>query len=335
MAPPTDARRERYDRVMAEADGLLRKGDFDGAVKQYAAAAELARDGGAVPEMATALHRAAIGRDRSGQLEEALWFARQALQADESFFGPAHPAVARDLHSLGVVLARGGKPGEAVAPLRRSADISARFESARERLTTLLALGQALHRSDAPKEAAAVFSEAAELATASDGAQSPHAVRAMLSMATAQAAAGELAHAHATWAELTRRLAGNGVPPPAIATSLARAWQGLGTLALRGRGDRVDAGWMYAFAMALTPPGHPVHDAAAAAAAECGPAPTVPRQPDTYVVVAAPEGSSAVDVARPTGGRFTLARSAVPADVAVGRALRLRFGAGGTLEVLG
>ena len=56
-----------------------------------------------------------------------------------------------------MILARQERPADAVAPLRRSADISSRFDSTRERITTLLALGQALHAAEDPAQAATVF----------------------------------------------------------------------------------------------------------------------------------------------------------------------------------
>jgi tetratricopeptide (TPR) repeat protein len=329
----TDARRLRYDRLMAEADHFLGTGDFAEAVKHYAAAAELARDGGAMPELATALHRAAIGRDRADQLREALWFAEQALQIDESFFGPVHPAVARDLHSLGVILARSGKPADAVPHLQRSADISARSNSPREQITTLLALGQAFHTAEEPVQAAVAFSQAAEVATTTEGPRGRHAVRAMLSMASALAAAGQLGRAHTTWAELTRRLAGQGTPPPAIAVALAQAWQGLGTLAHRGRNDTTDAGWMYAFAHHLAPVDHPVRDAARAGMARCPIDAPLPTEPHHYVVVAAPEAADRFDVASPTGGRFTVAKSAVEGEVRQGQRMMLRMGPSQSVQV--
>lgn len=329
-APPSpDARRVRFDQLMTEADQHLQAGRFDAAVEHYAAAAQLARDGGALVELGTALHRASVGRDRGGVPEEAAWFARQALSVDQQVFGPVHPAVARDLHSLGVILARSGQPAEAVPHLRRSADISERFQSPRERVTTLLALGQALHRAGEPAEAAPVFSEAAELATQADQPQGRHAIRALLSLAGAQAAAGQLAGAHTTWTELTRRLAGRGTPPPVIASALAQAWQGLGTLALRARGDHQDAAWMFAFALWLAPTGHPVRRAAQEGLSACGLDPTVPREAGRYVVVAAPPEADRFDVASPTGGRFTLTRAAVPGPISVGRVLTLHLGADG------
>ena len=329
----TDARRLRYDRVMAEADHHLQQGAFETAVQHYAAAAELAREGGAMPELGTALHRAAVGRDRANQAGEALWFAQQAVHVDESFFGPAHPAVARDLHSLGVILARQERPADAVAPLRRSADISARFDSVRERITTLLALGQALHAAEDPAQAATVFSKVAELAVSVEGPQGRHAVRALLSMASAQAAAGELGGAHTTWAELTRRLSGQGTPPPAIALALAQAWQGLGTLALQGRRDTVDAAWMFAFALHLAPADHPIQDAARYSLAKCAHTPKLPARPDVYVVVVAPEGADRFDVASPTGGRFTLATTALEGPVSVGERMQLVMPPGAPVSV--
>lgn len=325
MKSSTDARRLRYDRIMAEADHHLQQGAFESAVNHYAAAAELARDGGAMPEMATALHRAAVGRDRANQLGEALWFVQQALQIDEAFFGPVHPAVARDLHSMGVILARQERPADAVEPLRRSADISARFESTRERITTLLALGQSLHAGQKADEAVAVFSQVAELAAQLEGPQGPHSVRALLSMASAQAAAGQLAGAHTTWAELTRRLAGRGTPPPGIALALAQAWQGLGTLALRGRGDAVDAAWMFSFALSLAPEDHPVRDAARVSLSQCGTAPSMPDDSTLFVVVVVPEDADRFDVASPMGGRFTLARAVLDGPVSVGQTMRLEM----------
>lgn len=324
-SPDTDAPRHRFDRLMAEADALLASGTLDEAVRHYAAAAELARAGGAMPELATALHRAAVGRDRQGMVDEAIWFSTQALRIDESVHGPVHPAVARDLHSLGVVLARSGKQAEAIGHLRRSADISSRFQSARERVTTLLALGQAQHGAGKPADAALTFSTAAEEATRLEGPQGSHAVRALLSMASAQASGGQLPGAHASWAEVTRRLAGEGAPPSGIATSLARAWQGLGTLAHRGRGDVQDARWMYAFARSLVPETHPVHEACTAAMLALGPAPTLPNGPHDFVVVVAPAGADRFDVARPTGGRFTLSTRAVTEPVQVGQVVQVRF----------
>lgn len=329
----TDARRLRYDRIMAEADHHLQQGAFETAVNHYAAAAELARDGGAMPEMATALHRASVGRDRANQLGEAAWFATQALQIDESFFGPVHPAVARDLHSLGVILARQERPADAVEPLRRSADISARYQSHRERITTLLALGQALHAAEEATQAAAVFSKVAELAATVEGPQGRHAVRALLSMASAQAAAGQLGGAHTTWAELTRRLAGRGTPPPGIAGALAQAWQGLGTLALRGRRDPIDAAWMFLFALQLAPADHPIRDAARASLAACAHTPTLPSDPEHFVVVVAPEGADRFDVASPTGGRFTLARTSLDGAVEPGQVVRLEMTPGQPVQV--
>lgn len=328
-SPEVPTPRQRYDRLMQEADRLLSASQNAEAVKHFAAAAQLAREAGAMAELATALHRAAIGRDRQGMMEEALWFSTQALRVDESVFGPVHPAVARDAHSLGVVLARAGKPAEAVHHLQRSADISARTGSIRERITSLLALGQAQHGAGNPAEAARTFSIAAELATEVEGPQGAHAVRALLSMATAQAASAQLPGAHRTWMELTRRLAGRGVPPPAIATSLARAWQGLGTLALRGRADPVDARWMYGFAVSLVPEGHPVHEACVAALSELGGPPDIPAEPDAFVVVAAPDGAPGFDVARPTGGRLSIASDAVPGPVQVGQVLRVTIGEDG------
>jgi len=308
-APPsTDARRLRYDRLMTEADELLRAGTFDAAVQHFAAAAELARDGGAAPELATALHRASIGRDRQGRLDEAAWFARQALGIDEQFFGPVHPAVARDLHSLGVVVARGGDAKEAAELLTRSASISRRFQSGRELLTTLMALGQAHHRSGDPKGAVTAFSEAAQLGEQATGPQGMHTIRALLSLAAAQISSGDLGAAHSTWAEVTRRLAGRGTPPPGIAAALASAWMGLGDLALRGRGDHEDAVWMYSFAEWLAPEGHPVVAAAGTRLSELGRRETPPARPEHFVVVAAPADADRVDVAHPTGGRLTVLR---------------------------
>ncbi len=314
-APPTtDTRRVRYDKRMAQADELLRQGSFDQAVQHFAAAAELARDGGAAPELATALHRAAIGRDRQGRLDEADWFVRQALGIDEQFFGPVHPAVARDLHSLGVVVARGGDSTEAVELLTRSASISRRFQSGRELLTTLMALGQAQHRTGAPEAAQVSFSEAAELGERATGPQSMHTVRALLALAAAQAAGRAYGQAHATWSEVTRRLAGEGTPPTGIAGALATAWMGLGDLALRARGDRADAAWMYSFANTMAPAAHPVKEASRTILNELGAFNEAPPA-GVWVVVAAPAEAERVDVAHPTGGRLTAPRGDIAREV--------------------
>ncbi len=323
--PSRDARRLRYDRLIQEGDELLNRGDFDPAVQHYAAAAELARDGGAGPELATALHRASVGRDRQGKLDEAAWFAGQALHVDTQFFGPVHPAVARDLHSLGVVLARGGAHAEAARELERSASISRRFQSAGELVTTLLALGQAHHRGGQAKQAQLAFSEAAEVATRNDGPQGFYAVRALLALASAQMTANEFAPAHMTWAEVTRRLAGRGVPPEGIASALATAWLGLGDLAHRARGDIDDAHWMYSFAVSLTE-GTPAGATAASRLSSLN-LHAMPMPPEgEYVVVAAVPGQNRVDVAHPTGGRLTVERSQLGAVVQVGERYRLDDG---------
>ena len=332
-APPVDPGRQRYDRLMSEADELLRSGSFDAAVQHFAAAAELAREGGAAPEMATALHRAAVGRDRQQRLDEAAWFARQALAIDEQCFGPVHPAVARDLHSLGVVSARGGDAQEAAELLARSASISRRLQSSRELITTLMALGQALHRSGQAKGAVDAFGEAAQLSEQASGAQGMHTVRALLSLAAAHASSGEFGHAHVTWTDLTRRLAGRGTPPAGIAGALASAWKGLGDLAHGARADHDDAAWMYSFAELVAPEGHPAGAAASKALDALGRREAPPASPERFVIVAAPPGADRVDVAHPTGGRLTVPRGGFAGGVGECVTLAIRDGQVAILRV--
>lgn len=333
MDMPPDARRLRYDALITEADRLLQDSDYDGAVKHYAAAAELARDGGASPELGTALHRAAVARDRQGDPKEATWFARQALSVDEAFFGPVHAAVARDLHSLGVILARQSALNDAVDALERSATISRRLTSPGELVTTLLALGPAHHQAGQPDRAAEAMAEAAQVAHTHEGPRSLRTARALLGLAAARGALRQLPAAHATWVEVTRRLSGSGQPPARVAVALAQAWMGLGDLALRARRDLADAAAMFSFAVALVPEGHPIAQAARDGLSAAQRAPISVPPGGLYRVVARPAGQPVADVAHPTGGRWTvddaLLESVLGRRAELGDRLSLRIGATG------
>jgi hypothetical protein len=72
---------------------------------------------------------------------------------------------------------------------------------------------------------------------------------------------------------------------------------------------------------------------AAASLEVCGLTPSLPDDPAAFVVVVAPEGADRFDVARPTGGRFTLSASVVSEPVVVGQLLQVRFEAGGGVQV--
>ena len=306
---PDPARLAAWTQALAACDSAVQQGDLD-AAEAWASRAQAAAEGPAAT--ATALHRAAVVRERRGDLLAALESVRAALTLDEAAFGPAHLAVARDLHSLGVICAQLERPDEAVAALERSRGLSLRLGAPEEALLTALMLGSAYRLAGRPHEARDAFALAADEAEAQDGRHSLRVVRALGGLAEAARAVGALPQAHGAWVEVTRRLAGLPIAAPlALRAELGLAWLGLGLLAEQGRQEPQDARAMYSFSLDVMAVGE--HPAAALAAERLGllggplPDMALPRDPnEPPIVVFWNERSGRGDVAHPRGGRWTI-----------------------------
>ncbi len=334
-----DPQELRWVELMRAGDDALATGALDRAAELYAAAAALARDAGAPEALGTSLHRAAVARDRQGRHDEAAWLAGQALHMDEQALGPVHPAVARDLHALGLASLGQGKASEAAALLDRSASISRRLSSPRELLLTLLSLGRAHARTASIDDARAAFSDALQLADQVEGATGA-ALRALHGLAELDVHAGKLAEAHATWVAATRRGAG---PEAQVQwrPELANAWLGLGQLAENGRQDNEDAIWMYSLVLRSLGPLRSTTGARALAQLDrLGAAPQLlpdaVMPPDQFIVVHWQAGSARGDIAHPFGGRHTFEAAAAPDGLRVGHRVQVhvRDGALAQLDIV-
>ena len=317
-----DPSAQRWAELMKAGDRAMASAQLERAAELFAGAAARAREAGAAEALGTSLHRLCVVRDRQGQAEEAAWFAQQALQVDEEAHGPVHPAVARDLHGLGLARLAAGQPQQAVAALQRSASISRRLNSHRELLLTLLALGRAEGR-----EGAATLEEVCALAARVPGGL-PYALRAENALAAIALSKGKPQEAHARWTAVTRTGAG---PERDLRwqAELAEAWLGLATVAESARQDRMDAIWMLSLALrALGPRPHPLGARALAALDRLGAAPQLlpdaPVPPQTFFVVAWTPEAEAGDIAHPFGGRHRFPASAAPEGLAVGDRVEVR-----------
>ncbi len=307
--PQDPALRAAWDQAIAACDLALQQGDLE-AAEGWVLRALAAADAPAAE--ATARHRWAVLLERRGALEPALAEAETALHLDEVAYGPAHLAVARDLHTLGVIFARVGRADDGVAVLERSVSLSARLDAPEERAMSTLMLGSAYRAAGRPDDALRAFAEAAEQAEQLDGPHSLRVLRALGGMAEAARAVGQLPRAHRAWVEVTRRLAGLPVEAPlVIRAELGLAWLGLGLLAEEGRREREDARAMFSFALELFSPAE--HPAAALAAERVealgGPlAPRLlPRDPaEPPLVVYWSAAARMGDLAHPRGGRWTV-----------------------------
>jgi tetratricopeptide (TPR) repeat protein len=162
------------DRMLAqERLGFLarRQDRQDQAGLHFEQAAAQAADGGRPDEQTTYLRLAAHSRGEAGDYLAARDLAARALAIDTDIGHLAWQA--RDHTNLGFLAARLGRPGEAVAALRRSRDIARRLARTADEANALIALGAAHQAAGQYSRALAAMDEAAPLlALAPDAA--PH-----------------------------------------------------------------------------------------------------------------------------------------------------------------
>lgn len=319
MEPP--AVPAAWSQAIAACDLALSEADLS-------AAARWAQQAAAVAEApllrATAHHRLAVVHERGGALEQALVEVEAAVALDEAEGGPVSVALARDLHSRGVILGRLRENSRARVDLERSLSITDRLGGDEERLTTLLALAPALAQDGALQLATARYEQALQLADQLDGPHSLRCLRALGGIAELARGQGQLPRAHRAYIEVTRRLAG--LPPGAplrLRVELGLAWTGLGWLAEEGRGAAFDARAMFSFALDLLHPDeHPAaRFAASRLSALGGPLPEQqhPRDPaEPPVVVFWNPRVGVGDLAHPLGGRWSLERDRAGGDLLEG-----------------
>jgi tetratricopeptide (TPR) repeat protein len=310
-----------WSRAIAACDLALAEADLQAATR-WAQEASAAASAPAL--RAAAHHRLGVVLERSDRLIEALAELEQAAALDEADGGPVTVALARDLHSRGVILGRLREADRARVDLEQSLGITDRLGGDEERLTTLLALAPTLAAAGDLAGAAARYEQALGLAEQLDGQHSLRCLRALGGIAELARARGLLPQSHRAYLEVTRRLAGlPGHAPLRLRAELGLAWAGLGWLAEEGRGAAYDARAMFSFVLdLLSPEEHPAaRFALARLEALGGPLPEHqhPRDPaEPPVVVYWNTRVGVGDLAHPFGGRWSLERARAGGDLQEG-----------------
>jgi tetratricopeptide (TPR) repeat protein len=302
-----------FSHFLSLLDQALASGDLPEArsiVVSALAAAALPGDRG------TCLHRRAILEERSNELESAESTIREALALDEVDFGPVHPAVARDLHSLAAICFRQARLDAAQLAIDRSLSINSRLGGSGERLTSLMLRADIGRMAGDWARVAADLAEALPLGESWEGPRGLRPARCLYGLGEAYLRDGREQAAHSAWCDLSRRLSGVGPAlPPAFRQELGHAWLGLGEIALRGRRDPLDAAWMFAFAAeVLEEPGGQGHAERRLQHCRGLLDPTIlanfdaarPLPEGTYVGLAASPAHARGDVGHAWGGRWSL-----------------------------
>ena len=239
-----------HDRVAAL---LIAEQDFDGARK--AAETALARleplpalADGVRMEARRRLARALGESDDAAATEAAL---RAAIVASERLFHPAHPEVAFDLNAYALHLEGRDRPAEALAALRRVAEIVARGhgEGSLKHGYALANLGQAAARAERYAEADALLSRALAIAEAA-GAPAQRRIELTAVRAELQRLAGDPRAALATL-DAAARIAR---AQPEIPVAVKIAVDGAAAASLFLLGEVEEAARLAAEILALPPP---------------------------------------------------------------------------------
>ncbi len=302
-----------FSQLLSSLDQALASGKLPEArawVVPALAAAQLPGD------RATCLHRRAILEERANELESAESTITEALALDEADFGPVHPAVARDLHSLAAICLRRTHLDAARQAIDRSLSINARLGGTGERLTSLMLRADICRMAGDWTKVAVDLAEALPLGEAWEGPRGLRPARCLYGLGEAYLRDGREQAAHSAWCDLSRRLSGVGPTlPPAFRQELGHAWLGLGEIALRGRRDPLDAAWMFTFAVEV------IEEPAARAHAKvrldhcrgqlspsilAGFDAAQPLPEGTYVGLAASVAHARGDVGHAWGGRWSL-----------------------------
>jgi tetratricopeptide (TPR) repeat protein len=143
-----------------------------------------------------------------GELEEAIALYQRGLAIRQVALGTDHPGLALSLTNIGLLRVKAGRPEDALAPLRRGAElIEAAYGENDQLVTALGALGHALAANEQIDEATAVYDraiaigqrvEAADLGTMLIGRAELH-----LTARSPADAVPLLRHALETWAAQT------------------------------------------------------------------------------------------------------------------------------------
>lgn len=296
-----DGLRAADEAIAAEDFGLAEQ-----VLRRMMIAAE--RDEPDPPLIGSTLQRYAIFYDAQDRFEEAEEAAREALATDEVWFGPDHPAVARDLHTLGVVLIRAGRATEALAPLERAREAIRAAGDPEDLHTTTMMVGDAQLVTGYPGRAAEAFGEAARGGVEQFERHDPRTLNAFNWLGEALRQQGRAGEAHERFAlviQLAVECIDAGGRSAAIDQELALAWFRMAVVAHFDRDALSEASLMYRYAVDLDA-GGPVGAAAEARLREVAAEHRIGGPVDLFrVVYLAPDRVHCV-VTHPLQGRHQL-----------------------------